>query len=190
MIRGHGTDCMPTANVRYGRPKGSGLDDSQQLESVAALLAANPKLKPTTAIRLLGVQDPSTIRRLREKFRVEQARLLADARRTVSVGGMLDPCVGSNENTPAPTPLRSVAQRSPPSSEVAVRPDPSPAALLSDYCEWGLTALSAAIATQAAFTQYWLGLPAVAAATRGQLAFNAVAVAAYTKSKTRPLFLR
>ncbi len=111
MIRGHGTDCMPTANVRYGRPKGSGLDDSQQLESVAALLAANPKLKPTTAIRSLGVEDPSTIRRLREKFRVEQARLMADARRSGSVGGTLAPCVGSNENTPAPSLLRSVAQR-------------------------------------------------------------------------------
>ncbi len=72
---------MPTATVRYGRPKGSGLDDRQQLETLAALLAANPKLKPTTAIRSLGVEDPSAIRRLRDKFRLEQAKLMADARR-------------------------------------------------------------------------------------------------------------
>jgi hypothetical protein len=180
---------MPTANVRYGRPKGSGLDDRQQLESVAALLAANPKLKPTTAIRSLGVEDPSTIRRLREKFRLEQARLMADARCSSGVTGAHAPCIGSNENTPAPTPLRSVAQRSQPSSGAAVRPVPSPAALLSDYCDLGLTALGAAIATQAAFTQYWLGLPAVTATTRGQLALGAVVVAAFTKSKTRPFFL-
>ena len=28
---------MPTTNARYGRPKGSGVDDSRQLESIAAL---------------------------------------------------------------------------------------------------------------------------------------------------------
>jgi hypothetical protein len=173
---------MPTANVRYGRPKGSGLNDRQQLESVAALLAANPKLKPTTAIRSLGVEDPSTIRRLREKFRAEQATLMADARPSSPASG-----AHSNENTP--TPLRSIAQRSSPSSGIAVRPVPSPAALLSDYCDLGLTALSAAIAAQAAFTLYWLGLPAVTATTRGHLALGAVAVAAYTKSKARPFFL-
>ena len=79
-----GTDCMPTTNARYGRAKGSGVDDSRQLESFAALLAANPGLKPTTAIRSLGVEDPSAIRRLRDKFRMHQARLMADARRSVS----------------------------------------------------------------------------------------------------------
>ncbi|MDX2258708.1 MAG: hypothetical protein NW205_07280 [Hyphomicrobiaceae bacterium] len=32
------------------------------------MLAADPELKPTTAIRNLGIQDPSIIRRLRDKF--------------------------------------------------------------------------------------------------------------------------
>ena len=73
---------MPTTNARYGRPKGTGVDDSRQLESLAALLAANPALKPTTAIRSLGVEDPSVIRRLRDKFRMDQAQLMADARRS------------------------------------------------------------------------------------------------------------
>ena len=31
---------MPTTIARYGRPKGTGVDDSRQLESLAALLAA------------------------------------------------------------------------------------------------------------------------------------------------------
>ena len=74
---------MPITSARYGRPKGTGVDDSRQLESLAALLAANPALKPTTAIRSLGVEDPSVIRRLRDKFRMDQARLMADARRSV-----------------------------------------------------------------------------------------------------------
>jgi hypothetical protein len=81
---GTGTDGMPTMTARYGRPKGSGLDDSRQLASVAALLAANPKLNPTAAIRSLGIEDPSIIRRLRDKFRVEQTRLMSDARRAPS----------------------------------------------------------------------------------------------------------
>ncbi len=76
---------MPTTNARYGRPKGSGVDDSRQLASLAALLAANPALKPTTAIRSLGVEDPSVIRRLRDKFRMDQAKLMADARRSFRV---------------------------------------------------------------------------------------------------------
>src|SRR5665647_297408 len=75
-----GTDCMPITSARYGRPKGTGVDDSRQLEC-AALLTANPALKPTAAIRSLGVEDPSVIRRLRDKFRMDQARLMADARR-------------------------------------------------------------------------------------------------------------
>ena len=78
---------MPTTSARYGRPKGSGVDDSRQLESLAALLAANPALKPTTAIRSLGVEDPSVIRRLRDKFRMDQARLMADARRSFRANG-------------------------------------------------------------------------------------------------------
>ena len=72
---------MQTASARYGRPKGTGLDDRQRLASIAAALVANPKLKPTTAIRSLGVDDPSTIRRLRDKFNLEQGKLMAEARR-------------------------------------------------------------------------------------------------------------
>jgi hypothetical protein len=72
---------MQTASARYGRPKGTGLDDRQRLASIAAALLANPKLKPTTAIRSLGVDDPSAIRRLRDKFYLEQGKLMAEARR-------------------------------------------------------------------------------------------------------------
>ena len=72
---------MQTASARYGRPKGTGLDDRKRLESIAAALVADPKLRPTTAIRALGIDDPSTIRRLRDKFNLEYGKLMAEARR-------------------------------------------------------------------------------------------------------------
>lgn len=51
-----------------GRPKGTGLDDTNHIEAIAGLLAANPDMKPTTAIKELGINDPSVIRRLRDKY--------------------------------------------------------------------------------------------------------------------------
>ena len=54
-----------------GRPKGSGLDDSVHLDAIATLIADNPDLKPTTAIKKLGITDPSAVRRLRDKYRAK-----------------------------------------------------------------------------------------------------------------------
>ena len=98
---------MLTTTARYGRPKGTGVDDRRQLESLAALLAANPALKPTTAIRALGVEDPSVIRRLRDKFRMDQARLMADAHRSCRSNGRALACPGPLQPT-SRRPLASV----------------------------------------------------------------------------------
>lgn len=180
---------MPTANVRYGRPKGSGLDDRRQLESIAALLAANPKLKPTTAIRSLGVEDPSTIRRLRDKLRLHQ-ETPEDTRPPERVNGAHAPCASSNENTPVAV-VRAMAPR-PPSLKAAAGPRSLPPAfaLMSGWCDVGLTTLSLAVATQAAFTQCWLGLPAVSRTMRAQMTLGSLAVAAYARGTTRPASLR
>ena len=51
-----------------GRPKGSGIDDHERLLEIGRLIECTPGLKPTTAIRQLGYADPSTIRRLRDKY--------------------------------------------------------------------------------------------------------------------------
>lgn len=51
-----------------GRPKGSGVDDAASLAAVAELIAANPGMKPTTAIKALGITNPSAVRRLRDKY--------------------------------------------------------------------------------------------------------------------------
>ncbi len=185
---------MPTANVRYGRPKGSGRDDRQQLETIASLLAADPTLKPTTAIRSLGVEDPSAIRRLRDKLRVEQSKPTADVRcpghanlRPVEAH---TPCISSNENMPAADGLHPRATPLPGSEMPAARRDPAPAnALLLGWFDLGFAALATAAETQAAVTQCWLGVPQVSMALRAQLALGAVGVAVHKRSKTRPLFL-
>jgi hypothetical protein len=60
---------MPADFARRGRPKGSGLDDRISLRAISDMLEADPTLRPTTAIKRIGVTDPSTIRRLRDKLR-------------------------------------------------------------------------------------------------------------------------
>jgi hypothetical protein len=61
---------MLHAPVRRGRPKGTGIDDSDRMARLDELLRIHPELKPTTAIRLMGFSDPSAIRRLRDKYKV------------------------------------------------------------------------------------------------------------------------
>ncbi|HVZ04936.1 hypothetical protein [Hyphomicrobium sp.] len=56
--------------VRRGRPKGTGIDDSERLAQLDALLRIRPDLRPTTAIRQMGYSDPSAIRRLRDKYKI------------------------------------------------------------------------------------------------------------------------
>ena len=61
---------MPHAsfNGKRGRPPGTGKNDKDRLSKIAALMAADPALRPTTAIKRIGETDPSTIRRLRDKY--------------------------------------------------------------------------------------------------------------------------
>jgi hypothetical protein len=56
--------------TRRGRPKGTGIDDSDRIARLDELLRIRPDLRPTTAIRLMGYSDPSAIRRLRDKYKV------------------------------------------------------------------------------------------------------------------------
>jgi hypothetical protein len=180
---------MPTATVRYGRPKGTGLDDRQQLETLAALLAANPKLKPTTAIRSLGVDDPSVIRRLREKFRVEQSTLMANARRATHPRSRPTLPITCNENTPVPERAQSRALVPVAPTTNAIRPMPASCALLTGWCDLAFSLMCTAADAQAALTQHWLSQPLVADAMRRQLALGsfAVSITARSKSRRRPL---
>lgn len=58
---------MAGTNQR-GRPKGSGIDDSAWLGAIANMIEKDPELRPTTAIKKLGIENPSVIRRLRDKY--------------------------------------------------------------------------------------------------------------------------
>jgi hypothetical protein len=64
--------------VRRGRPKGTGIDDSDRIARLDELLRVHPEMKPTTAIRLMGYSDPSAIRRLRDKYKVFTLRARID----------------------------------------------------------------------------------------------------------------
>jgi hypothetical protein len=66
---------MTPTKASRGRPKGTGLNDAAQLQAIADLIAADPTLKPTTAIKTLGISDPSVIRRLRDKYHLEAGKL-------------------------------------------------------------------------------------------------------------------
>jgi hypothetical protein len=174
---------MPTATVRYGRPKGSGLDDRQQLETIAALLAANPKLKPTTAIRQLGVEDPSVIRRLRDKFRHDQAKLMANARRTARPRKMRTPsAISKNTPTPKHAQARALVPVPPPANLTKVAPATE---LFAGWCDLAFAMLSATTQAQAVLAEHWLRTPLVAVSIRRQLAINSMAIAIYTRGKTR-----
>jgi len=59
---------MLQAKSRRGRPKGTGIDDSDRIARLAEMIRVHPELKPTTAIRVMGITDPSIIRRLRDKY--------------------------------------------------------------------------------------------------------------------------
>jgi hypothetical protein len=174
---------MQTASTRYGRPKGTGLDDRQRLASIAAALLANPKLKPTTAIRSLGVDDPSAIRRLRDKFQLEQGKLMADARRasrTKTSSARREPAKLAEAGVAIAQAAAAPKSSSPQSLSIVPQ---SP--LLVSCFDLGVCAVSTAVEGQSILAEYWLRLPAVSMALRGQLVFNAVAVAIYTRSKAR-----
>lgn len=60
--------------VKRGRPFGTGIDDSKRLQQLAALLRSQPDLKPTAALKVLGYENPSEIRRLRDKHKLAASK--------------------------------------------------------------------------------------------------------------------
>lgn len=77
---------MVKTKSKRGRPIGTGIDDSDRIARLVELLKTQPNLKPTTAIRVMGFSDPSTIRRLRDKFKAFQnSQAAATAHNTTGV---------------------------------------------------------------------------------------------------------
>ena len=71
---------MSSTKRNRGRPRGTELDDSPTLKKVADMLAADPSLKPTTAIkRILDKPTETAVRRLQGKWKDQGTRYRADA---------------------------------------------------------------------------------------------------------------
>ncbi len=169
-----GTSLMPSDYARRGRPRGSGLDDRGQLRQIAELLEADPTLKPTTAIKAIGVSDPSTIRRLREKLKVVPHPTLAGDGGTGAAPHAAEPVLARSHSKPM-----SPAQGSY-SGLAEVQAAGSPDARLSFFMQWcalGLSAVSSTVEAQMAVMDDLLRVPQVASALRQQLLFNEVAKA-------------
>ncbi|HRY07078.1 MAG TPA: hypothetical protein P5114_08140 [Hyphomicrobiaceae bacterium] len=105
---------MSETRTRRGRPKGSGIDDRQRLAAIARLIASNPALKPTTAIRALGVSDPSVIRRLRDKFNAVRTELMHDLDGAAAASA---PSSATRKRKSEPSSLRPTSKKIPTSVE-------------------------------------------------------------------------
>jgi hypothetical protein len=165
-------EAMASDYARRGRPRGSGLDDRVQLSRIAELIEADPALKPTTAIKAIGVTDPSTIRRLREKLKGDaqpHAALRGDAGPSVlpHSGGELSAAPQS------PSPSSSTGAAALAGQDASM----SQVAWLSQWCALGLSAVSSTVEAQIALMDEFLSVPQVASALRHQLLFNEVAKA-------------
>jgi hypothetical protein len=197
---------MPGAKRNRGRPKGSGLDDRALLQSVIQLVAKNPELKPTTAIKAIGITDPSAIRRIRDKYNVSRANTglvhhkpatsdHSNPARTMAMTAAADP-VRKGVATPAPAPQRRPSRGSAVGSASDLtcspaendRPIPvvafaSPAyrqQSLSWFAIWtelGLQSMAASLRTQWLIYEHVMKSPAVKAAVSSQSALTGFAAA-------------
>ncbi len=174
---------------RRGRPKGSGIDDTAMLAQIAELIAANPDLKPTTAIRALGIEDPSVIRRLRDKLKgseLSAAPALASASYPVPsrTPRTMAAAVANDDDAIRETPrLRVVSETTTDSARSGpVVSSLTPAAsllvpLMAFWLDVGFRAASVALEVQQAAVMHWVRTPVVATVIRQQIAFNELAVA-------------
>jgi hypothetical protein len=102
---------MTTGKRQRGRPKGSGINDYETLLRIAEIVAANPSIKPTTAIKQAGVNNPSTIRRLRDKFSEQGDQLLAEVQGRHVNGAPVTQPAGRQRIHATVSPATKVSQR-------------------------------------------------------------------------------
>ena len=177
-----------TAVRARGRPKGSGINDQQRLVEIGRLIAADSRMKPTTAIKALGITDPSTIRRLRDKYNLGQIGG-QDPSAACAPAGMQGAVRTAALSTSEPVrkadadvepPPADVARETPsarpstggpqaaPSNETRETPIPLAVALFG----FGLNAATAIFEQQMSIAQSVLKLPQVRNLMRSQIAFT------------------
>jgi hypothetical protein len=177
---------MMAHRSQRGRPKGTGIDDRLRLREIARLVAANPGLKPTTAIKSLGISDPSVIRRLRDKFTACRAELERELR-SAADAIMVEPArpqlrVMATEAKQADLVVPAAARMMPDKLGALPNPTADPAATLAalqrhdslgPMAAWfglGVVAAASAIEQQLVISQQLVRLPAVASLIRQQIA--------------------
>ena len=185
---------MPAKTSRRGRPKGSGLDDSGQLVAIAALIAQNPDLKPTTAIKSLGVSDPSTIRRLRDKYRKFQntaeittsetnTKLNNQPKKSVKSAERAKALSKVKTSTPKINAARQPRSPKPVSASASDAALGEPSSWLNSWTALGLQSLATTIDVQIAACRNFMLLPPVALAVSQQTTFNEFTISLYKKQK-------
>lgn len=188
---------MSESRAARGRPKGSGLDDRARLLAVAQLLSADPTLKPTTAIKSTGITDPSTIRRLRDKYQSIKHELAAEVGGTAFTAPAPKKMPATEEPRTAALVANTVKKQSKPVIAATAKP-PIPAPVFADEptvsvaappsigdpTAWAATLyglsiqnFTNAIALQISFVENMMRMPHVATALRGQVAFNEMSLA-------------
>jgi hypothetical protein len=173
------TLVMPSDYARRGRPRGSGLDDRVQLRRIAQLLEADPTLKPTTAIKSIGVTDPSTIRRLRDKLKTDHPS------ESAPVGSHSAPARGRSAELFEARPTGRPARPARPSGAAlagamearTVAVSEEQLAWFAHWCALSLFAVSTTVEAQLALMDDFLRVPQVTSALRHQLLVNEVAKA-------------
>ena len=183
-----------------GRPKGSGLVDGFHLKAIAELISADPRLRPTTAIRNLGITDPSAVRRLRDKFKSMQMDLIGEesataavrqptvsqtGARTVALHGSRTPRRTSSPQEAPPAASKSskpkiaIAEVQTAVEAAVPSPDKAGNPLAMFYCAYGfgLQAMTALLDVQLAVVKHTMCSPVAKAAIRNQLWLTEFAVA-------------
>ncbi len=179
-------DLMSESRTSRGRPKGTGLDDRARLVAVAKLIATNPDLKATTAIKSTGITDPSTIRRLRDKFQETKGDLIAEiapaeaARPERAAAAHTAPAPKKRSKPVQSLPETPALEAASLEQVVSVPAPPTianPAQWMTMWYGLGLQNLNDAVALQISFVEKMMKMPHVATALRGQVAFNEMTLA-------------
>jgi hypothetical protein len=159
------------------------------------MLSADPDLKPTTAIKAIGISDPSTIRRLRDKLRGTGA----DREDAIGSSGQFERDAGSaasmlgDEITAAECFVRTLSGSGEAPETRAEAPEREGAAFapregrreaavswFAAWCGLGLQAISTTVEAQMAVLESFLSVPQIASAIRHHALLNEQVMAFYS----------
>ena len=102
-----------------GRPKGTGINDREILAAIIRRLSADAGMRPTTAIRLAGITDPSVLRRLREKLKLVNVAETPETKSALPLSPLPMSPRAARHAGPRKSPLRETSRAAKPSSAAA-----------------------------------------------------------------------